>query len=103
MVLVSYGNEVCNPLPAIAIRLFSAPEAPPQLWQVRMQYTQEGRSAQITYLRTYRPKGKVNFSGAAFFGGTTGDELVLIPTRYVYLPRPSLYSFSSTYTAVGRR
>ena len=66
------------------------------------QYTRECRSAHITYLRTYRPKGAVDFSGNAFFGGTTGDELMLIPMRYARLFRPSLYSFSSIYTELVR-
>lgn len=103
MVLVSYGNEVCHPRPTKHIRLVSTSQAPPQLWQVKTQYTQRGTPAQITYIRTYRPKGKVDFSGAAFFGGTTGDELVLICTRYACLIRFFLCSFSSVYTGMGRR
>ena len=93
MVLVSYGNEVCHLWLAKPIRLVSAPKAPPQLWQVKTQYTLKGESTQITYVRTYRPKSKVDFSGAAFFGGTTDDELVLIPTRYTCLLRFFLCSF----------
>lgn len=50
-----------------------------------MKYTREGGSAKITYVRTYRPKSEVDFSGAASFGGTNNDELVLIPTKYAYL------------------
>ena len=39
------------------------------------------KGARLAYVRSYRPKGKVDFAGPSYFGGTTKDDLVLVPTK----------------------
>jgi hypothetical protein len=41
------------------------------------------KDARLAYVRSYRPKGKVDFAGPSYFGGTTKDDLVLVPTKSV--------------------
>jgi len=65
MILISYENE-----------------APPQLWRMAMVKDGGGsKDARLAYVRSYRPKGKVDFAGPSYFGGTTKDDLVLVPTK----------------------
>ena len=86
MVLIGYENEVspthshsCCPNALLL-------QAPPQLWRMDLIKDKDGegsKDARLAYVRSYRPKGKVDFAGPSYFGGTTKDDLVLVPTKSV--------------------
>jgi len=78
MVLIGYENEVsphlfhsCRPnIPPL--------QAPSQLWAI--DHVEGPKDAQLAYMRSYQPKGKVDVAGPSYFGGTT-DDLVLTATK----------------------
>lgn len=85
MVLISYENEVSSPIFIVAVPTFSI-QAPTQLWRMDLIKDKDGegsKDARLAYVRSYRPKGKVDFAGPSYFGGTTKDDLVLVPTKSV--------------------
>jgi len=79
MVLISYENEVSLHSIHSCCPNIPPPQAPSQLW--RIDHGEGSKDAQLVYMRSYRPKGKVDFAGPSYFGGTTEDDLVLIPTK----------------------
>jgi hypothetical protein len=98
MVLISYENEVSPHSFQLTVyhnpNISSLLQAPPQLWRIDMINDGEGsKDARLAHVRTYRPKGKVNFAGPSYFGGTTKDNLVLVPTKYAR-PLPHLGTWS---------
>jgi hypothetical protein len=71
MVLISYENEVSLTLFTLAVPTISPLQAPPQLWRMDLIKDGEGsKDARLAYVRSYRPKGKVDFAGPSYFGGT---------------------------------
>lgn len=88
MVLISYENEV-SPTHFHSCRPNTFPlQAPPQLWRMDLIKDKDedgSKDARLAYVRSYRPKGKVDFAGPSYFGGTTKDDMVLVPTKSVPL------------------
>ncbi len=82
MVLISYENEVSPAHFTGTVPITSPLQAPPQLWRIDLIKDGEGsKDARLAYVRSYRPKGKVDFAGPSYFGGTAKDDLVLVPTK----------------------
>jgi len=81
MVLISYENEVSPTHFTVTVPTIPL-QAPPQLWRIDLIKDGVGsKDARLAYVRSYRPKGTVNFAGPSYFGGTTRDDLVLVPTK----------------------
>ena len=70
--------------------------APRRSWKSKVQ-THGRVDPSRQALWTCRSKDKIDFWGAAIFGGTTNDELVLIPDRYQLPP-----SVSSVQDVLGK-
>lgn len=84
MVLISYENEVSPAHFPAAVPINISTQAPPQLWRMDLIKDGEGsKDGRLAYVRSYRPKGKVDFAGPSYFGGTAKDDLVLVPTKSV--------------------
>ena len=82
MVLIGYENEVSPHSFHSCCPNIPPQQAPPQLWRIDLIKDGEGsKDARLAYVRSYRPKGKVDFAGPSYFGGTTKDDLVLVPTK----------------------
>ena len=50
---------------------------------IKDKYGEGLKDSRLAYVRSYRPKGKVDFAGPSYFGGTTKNDLVLVPTKSV--------------------